>query len=153
KDAKAVALGLAWGQHVAQLIWDWRSGDGYSPLPSTFSGNTGVGQWRPTPPAFANALFPYLPHSLTWVIPSPSSFRPPGPPALTSAQYTADFNEVKAVGSINSTVRTDDQTQASKFWFGTALTFWNRAAEANSLRCHLNLSHNARLFALLNLAM
>src|SRR5262245_27539778 len=62
KDAKAVALGLAWGQHVAQLIWDWRSGDGYSPLPSTFSGNTGVGQWRPTPPAFANALFPYLPH-------------------------------------------------------------------------------------------
>jgi PAP2 superfamily len=153
EDPAGIALGLAWGQHVADLIWTWRSGDGYDPSPSTFSGNTGVGQWRPTPPAFANALFPYLPTSLTWIIPSPSSFRPPGPPELTSAQYTADFNEVKAIGQDTSTVRTADQTQAAQFWFGTALTFWNRAAAANSVKRHLSLGKNARLFALLNVAM
>jgi hypothetical protein len=152
-EANSVALGLAWGQHVADLIWTWRSADGYDPSPSTFSGSTAVGIWRPTPTALANALFPWLPHSLTWVIPSPSSFRPPGPPALTSPQYTADFNEVKAVGWMNSTARTADQTQAALFWNGTALTFWNRAAAYNSVQRHLSLSKNARLFALLNLAM
>jgi hypothetical protein len=60
---------------------------------------------------------------------------------------------VKDIGSINSTVRTDDQTQSAKFWFGTALTFWNRAAAVNSVQNHLSLSQNARLFAWLNLAM
>jgi hypothetical protein len=153
EDPAEVALGLAWGQHVADLIWTWRSADGYDPSPSTFSGNTAVGQWRPTPPAFANALFPYLPHSLTWVIPSPSSFSPPGPPGLTSAQYTADFNEVKALGQNTSTARTADQTQAAKFWYGTALTFWNRAAADTSVKRHLSLAKNVRLFALLNVAM
>jgi hypothetical protein len=73
---------------------------------------------------------------LVALIPNPSSFRPPGPPVLTSAQYTADFNEVKAIGENTSTVRAADQTQAAKFWYGTALTFWNRAAadEANLAR-------------------
>jgi hypothetical protein len=33
------------------------------------------------------------------------------------------------------------------------LTFWNRAAADTSVKCHLSLSKNARLFALLNLAM
>jgi len=146
-------LGLAWGQHVAEEILAWRSTDGFDPSPSTYTGSTLVGKWRPTPPAFANGLFPSLPHTLPWVIPSPSSFRPPGPPALTSAKYTADYIEEKAVGETNSTVRTPDQTVAARFWAGTALTFWNRAAASAAVRRHTTLSETARLFALLNVAM
>jgi hypothetical protein len=49
EDPASVALGLTWGQRVADLIWAWRSADGYDPSPSSYTGNTGVGQWRPTP--------------------------------------------------------------------------------------------------------
>jgi hypothetical protein len=127
-----IVAGLAWGQNEADQIWAWRSTDGFDPSPSTYTGSTAVGKWRPTPPALANGLAPSLAHTLPWVIPSPSSFRPPGPPALTSAQYTADFNEVKAIGCTNSTIRTADQTKAAQFWGGTALTIWNRIAEDTS---------------------
>jgi len=151
--AESIVLGLAWGQHVADEIWAWRSTDGFDPSPSTYTGSTLVGKWRPTPPAFANGLFPSLPHTLPWVIPSPSSFRPPGPPSLTSARYAADFNEEKAIGETNSTVRTADQTTAARFWAGTALTFWNRAAASAAIRRHSSLLETARLFALLNVAM
>ena len=151
--AESIALGLAWGQHVADQIWVWRSTDGFDPSPSTYTGSTLVGKWRPTPPAFANGLFPSLPHTLPWVIPSPSSFRPPGPPALTSAKYTADYIEEKAIGETNSTVRTADQTTAARFWAGTALTFWNRAAASAAVRRPTSLLETARIFALLNVAM
>ncbi|MGW5666750.1 hypothetical protein [Micromonospora sp. NPDC003776] len=46
-------------------------------------------------------------------------FRSSGPPTLTSEQYARDFNEVKTVGAVNSTVRTADQTQAAICTTGT----------------------------------
>jgi hypothetical protein len=42
---------------------------------------------------------------------------------------------------------------AARFWAGTAAAFWNRAAAAASRERHLTLSDNARLFALLNVAI
>jgi hypothetical protein len=88
-----------------------------------------------------------------FVIPTASGFRPAGPPSLTSFEYAADFNEVKAIGEASSAVRTPDQTEAARFWAGTAPTFWNRAAVAAALARNTTLSQNARLFALLNIAM
>src|SRR5689334_15701247 len=128
EPAYSVARGIAWGQIVATSILAWRSTDGFDPSPSTYQGSNDPGKWRPTPPAFAPGLYPSLAHTRPWALASPSSYRPPGPPALTSPQYTADFNEVKAIGELTSTVRTADQTQAAQFWAGTAVTFWNRAA-------------------------
>ena len=142
----------SWGRHVANEILAWRSTDGYDPSPSTYTGSLLVGKWRPTPPAFANGLAPSLAHTLPWVIPSPSSFRPAGPPDLTSAEYAADFNEEKAFGELTSTVRTADQTTAARFWGATALTFWNRAAANAAAQRHTTLVENARLFALLTVA-
>ena len=72
---------------------------------------------------------------------------------LTSAQYAAEFNEVKLVGEAVTLARTADQTVAARFWAGTAAGFWNRAAAAASRERHLTLSDNARLFALLNVAI
>ena len=153
ETSAAIASGRAWGEQVANEILAWRSTDGFDASPSTYTGSLLTGKWRPTPPALANGFVPSLAHTLPWVIPSPSSFRPPGPPDLTSPKYTADFNEVKALADTNSTVRTPDQTQAARFWAGTALTFWNRAAASAALQRHTTLSENARLFALLNVAM
>lgn len=162
-NSTSIELGLAWGEQVANEILAWRSTDGLNPPGAPYLGSLEVGKWRPTPrPGPGGTELPGLPGSFPtmatttpFVIPSPSSFRPQGPPALTSAEYAADVNEVKLVGEDVApiTARTADQTQSARFWAGTALSFWNRAAVTASLDRHLTLSENARLFALLNVAV
>jgi hypothetical protein len=152
ESSESIARGRVWGEQVANEILAWRSTDGFDPQ-QTYVPKSGPGYWVPTPPAFLPGAFLSLATTLPWVIPSPSSFRPAGPPALTSAEYAADFNEVKEVGAITSSVRTADQTAAAQFWSATALTFWNRAATSAALRRHTTLTENARLFALVNVAM
>jgi hypothetical protein len=89
---------------------------------------------------------------------SPDQFRPGPPPALTSPLYAADVNEVKAIGRVDSTVRTPEQTQLALLWQATA-----QAAENHSIRpvieslihsrCgRLKLVDTARIFALINIA-
>src|SRR5580693_7293464 len=112
----AVQQGLSWGQSVADQIWAWRSNDGFSDAPPPYLGGTQPGQWRPTPPAMAPGLAPQLATTMPWVILSPSQFRTAGPPAMTSDQYLADFNETKSMGSSTNSGRTDDQTLFSNFW-------------------------------------
>ena len=75
------------------------------------------------------------------------------PTALDSPEYAADFNEEKIIGEDVSAVRTEEQTVIARFWDGTAATFWNRGAVSAALERHTTLSENARLFALLNVAM
>ena len=100
-----------------------------------FPGNTALGQWRQTPndpyPGTSAAGIGYKQFSemKTWVIASPSQFRPAGPPALGGAQYAKDFNEVKLMGRQTSAARTSDQTVYSWFWAtGSAGYSWNRTA-------------------------
>jgi hypothetical protein len=173
----AVASGVAWGQTVADAILAWRSTDGFAPAPPPFTGAAVVGTWRPTPPAFAPGAVPQLAYTAPWVIAAPSQFRPAGPPALTSARYTQDFNEVKTIGNVSSTVRTPEQTVYSWFWnSGSASYIWNNLAVSLINRTdndgrknshdddrdfdgewrhgrHNSTLKNARLFALLNVAI
>lgn len=151
ENSESIERGRMWGQTVAESILAWRETDGLFPGDPPFYGGTLPGQWRPTTPG-TSMLLPSMAHTLPWVIPTPTSYRPPPPPALTSGQYTADFIEEKAVGELNSTVRTPDQTQAARFWAATALTFWLRAAAAAAVETHTTLIENARLFALLTMA-
>src|SRR5439155_2734083 len=88
---------------------------------------------------------------------SGSQFRPPPPPALDSAAYTAAFDEVKDLGRADSTIRTAEQTQIARFWndgLGTAFAYgyWNRIAQSVAAGEQLSLVKDARLFALLNVA-
>ena len=44
---------------------------------------------------------------------------------MTGDTWTRDYNEVKAVGSKNSTQRTPEQTAIAKFWEATApAVYW-----------------------------
>ncbi len=56
ESSAALASGIAWGQTVADAILAWRSTDGFIPPPLPFLGGTGVGMWRPTPPALAPSV-------------------------------------------------------------------------------------------------
>jgi hypothetical protein len=73
---------------------------------------------------------------------------------VTSAQYTADFEETKTMGSLNSTARTADQTLFSRFWnASTAPYYWNQIALTFASQHPATLLDNAHLLALVNIAM
>jgi hypothetical protein len=90
----------------------------------------------------------------TWSIKSASQFRPAGPPSLGSDKYAEVFNEVKTMGSANSSMRTADQTLLAIFWAGNTPGYWNRIARSVINRHpRLTLIRRARIFALLNISM
>jgi hypothetical protein len=135
ESSAAVAAGIAWGDSVANQIWDWRLTDGIANTTPSWPGNTAIGQWRPTPNSpypgtSANgAGYPQFVFMTPWVIASPSLFRPGPPPALGSTLYARDFNETKSKGSFSSSTRTTDQTTAAYFWnSSTASYLWGHVA-------------------------
>jgi PAP2 superfamily len=150
---KAVDLGVQWGQQVADAIWAWRSTDGFTPPPAPFLGGTGIGEWRPTAPAFLTGRGFQFSYMTPWVMASPSQFRPAGPPALGSARYAEVFNEIKAYGSASSTVRTPDQTLYSIFWQGFTTRAWSRVAISLGAERHTTLLQNALVLAALSVAL
>lgn len=153
ENSVSIARGRAWGQLVGDAVIAWRNADGLNPPAPPYLGDALTpGKWRPTPPAFAPGGGFTLATMAPFVIPTFSSFRSPGPPALNSLEYAADVNEVKLVGELSSAARTADQTESARFWAGTAASVWNRAAATAARRRHTTLSENARLFALLNIA-
>jgi hypothetical protein len=161
-DSESIQRGREWGRTVATEIVAWRNLDGALAVLPPWLGGPEIGRWRPTPrpnPVAGGPELPGLPGmflalatSTPFIVPTASYFRPAGPPALTSAQYADDFNEVKDVGAFASATRTADQTQAARFWGGTAASAWNRIAAGAARDRNTTLSQNARLFALMNMA-
>jgi hypothetical protein len=78
---------------------------------------------------------------------SATQFGPPKPPKLTSARYTRDFNEVKALGSSTSTERTAAQTDTARFFSGSALVQYNAALRDQVTVRDLDIVEAARMFA------
>jgi hypothetical protein len=153
-ECHSIDLGIDWGQRVADEILAWRGTDGFTTSYPPFLGGTAPGQWRPTPPAFAPGVGFVFAYMTPWVLDSAWQFRSSGPPALTSAQYAADFNESKAMGSAATLTRTADQTVFAKFWNADTVTyFWDRVAASLISKRRSTMLDTARLLAQLNLAM
>ena len=156
-DGDGKTNGMLLGKAVSEELLDWRRRDGVSRRVA-YKLSTAVGLWRPTPPLFKEALLPQWPYLTCFCMKRGTQFRPGAPPALTSDEYAASFREVKLLGELRSTARTPDQTQIARFWADEAGTVtppghWNRIAETTALDRHTTLAENARLFALLNLAL
>lgn len=157
-DGSAKTNGIALGAAVGAGMLALRSGDGSVNMLPPYLGGTDPGMWRPTPAGFAAGLLPNWPNVTPFAMTSGSQFRLGPPPALTSAEYAADFNEVKEIGSAGSAVRTADQTDIARFWAdggGTSTPpgHWNRIAQTVTAGQGLSLEENARLFALMNISM
>jgi membrane-associated phospholipid phosphatase len=149
--------GIAWGEFVASQILAARSNDGSSAIVQP-PGGSGPGVWIPTPPAFLPYLLPQWGFVAPFGMSSSSQFRPSGPPALDSQQYAADYEEVKQLGAAVGSTRTEDQTEIALFWADGAGTetpsgHWNSIAQTIAAARGNTLEENARLFALLNIAM
>ena len=87
-----------------------------------------------------------------WVMKQPAQFRPEAPPALTSALWARDYNEIKEVGARASQKRTAEQTEVARFWTATGIVSWNPVVRSLASAKPRTLIQNARLFALANMA-
>jgi hypothetical protein len=76
-------------------------------------------------------------------------FRPGPPPALTSAAYARDLDEVRRLGAKDSKERTPYQTASAGFWAGMDI---NPALRQVADVAGRRLVDNARMYALVNMA-
>jgi hypothetical protein len=151
-DGRSKTDGVAYGTRVADHLIALRANDGRN-APITFTQPPAPGVWRPTPPAFAPMIAPWAGAVTPLMVASGAQFGDPGPPpALTSATYTRDFNEVKALGSATSTVRTADQTATALFYSGNAIAQFNAALRDQVPVRHLDIVKAARLFAAVDMS-
>ena len=160
KGISADDPGIGVGARAAAGIIASRAGDGS--FPTSFPPVTGsdeIGAWRPTPSYNAGSPAGFSPMAAPWlatvtpfVAKSPSQFRAKRPPALTSDEYTRDFEEVKAVGALNSSSRTQEQTESAYFWSDNTPLQWHRALRGVATAYVSNIGDSARLFALASFA-
>ena len=108
-------------------------------------------------PDFAEPLLPHWRHVTPFALVD-NQPHPKDPPALTDAAYTVAFKEVKQLGAADSKARTREQTEIAHFWADGAGTctppgHWNQIAQTVARQRGNTLAQNARLFAMLNLAL
>jgi hypothetical protein len=72
-----------------------------------------------------------------------------GPSALNSQQWIDDYNQVKTLGALNSTVRTPQQTEIGLFWTEHTGKQYARAFRTLATQKGLDTSDTARLMAML----
>jgi hypothetical protein len=151
-------LGVELGKSVADGILAARAADG-SETPSSYVPTNQPGHWQPTPPDLGAPVGANWGGVTPFVVADASDYVAPPPPDLTSAEYAAAFDQVKRLGAANSTERTAEQTQIAQFWaydrgaMGTPMVMFNEIAESIARQKHNTLVENARMFALMNLAM
>jgi hypothetical protein len=156
-DGRAEDAGVAYGKLVADRMLAERTDDGSTDV-VTYIPGTGPDDWQPTPPAFAPAALPHWATVEPFGINSPDQFRADPPPSLDSPEFTAAFNQMKAIGAANSATRTAEQTEIARYWAGPSGTVqppghWNSIARGVADAQGNSLEENARLFALLNFGM
>jgi membrane-associated phospholipid phosphatase len=149
--SQAAERGVALGKAVAAAHLKARANDG-SAAQIPFQEGTKPGEYRYTAP-FNFAAAPQWRHVTPFTLRSPNQFRSAPPPALTSAAYAKDFNEVKAVGGKVGAKRSDDETNYGAFWYEFSDIGWNRIARVVARDRKQDLWQSARTFALVNAVM
>lgn len=144
-DGQSKTDGISVGAEVAALFLASRAGDGWN-ANVTIPLGSGPGAWVPT--AAAPPAVQWAARMRPFGIESNDRFRADPPPALSSDEWAADYNEVKRIGSVNSAERTLEQTALARFFLAPAAPQLSAAIRQLSLDRGLTLSQNARLFAL-----
>jgi hypothetical protein len=149
-DGAAEDAGVAAGEAAAAAMLAAREGDGRGqPYPLTFG--DGPGEYRATPPDFAEFPAAWVAAVKPFLADSAEDYRTAGPYALDSAEYAADFNEVKALGAAEGSTRTDEQNALLAFWI-SPVGQWSQVERSLAMREGLDIAAAARLFAIANLA-
>lgn len=141
-ESAAKAAGIDVGERAAAAVLAARAED-LSPPPDQYRPVTTAGMYVPT----ATPVAVPWPQRKPWLMSSASQFRPDPPPALSTAVWARDYNEIKAVGGRNSTARTAEQTTIAKFWEATHPPVYHSFIRSVADRPGREVTQNARLFA------
>ena len=146
-DTAAKAEGVKLGEVVATKILEARANDG-ARAPDTYRPRTTTGVYVPTAPTWA----PQWPGVKPFAMTSASQFRPVAPVALKSAEWTADYNEIKEIGGRTSAKRSPRQTEDARFWLAVDGRVYYPVIRRLAQVKGLSLIDSARLFALTAIA-
>ena len=168
RAGRAKVNGVEAGRRAAAAILALRANDGSdvaeARLDTDFLTSNAPGKWRQDPISQIPIAYGLHWGSVTpFVIASAAQFRAAPPPALTSPEYTAAFNEVKRLGGdgvVTPTQRTAKQTIAALYWaydgtagLGTPPRLYNQITVEIADQKRLRVTELARLLALVNVAM
>ena len=144
---QAISDGIVVGESAANAVLAVREGDHRNdPDLTGYTPGSGAGVWIPTPPAFTNPQTPFLQFVTPFGYDDPSRFRPAAPTALDSKTYTDDYNEIKDLGRITDSSRTDEQSATARFWSPSASALWT--ANVRNLASSMDLLRAARFEAI-----
>jgi len=149
-DGASKTSGIAVGDQVAQALRVLRANDGREDNPQLgqppfVPPPAGPGVWDAGTAAPVGLRQPGI-RSLA--LRSASQFRPAAPNLLTSATYAADFEEVVAMGALDSTSRTEEDNALALFWTDHDLRQWNDGLLGLAAARDLDLVQTARLLAM-----
>jgi hypothetical protein len=149
-DGPAKQAGIASGQQQAAAVLAARAGDGLDTasldIPFT-PPSADPGVWQPTPPAFSPATRAGEGSARPFLLSSDDQFDPGAPPSLGSQAYQDDLAEVRAYGSVDSTVRTPAQTEVAQFWFPALNGGFGQVLRAVLADTHSSLGWQTRFVA------
>jgi hypothetical protein len=152
------STGIQVGKTVATQVIAWRQGDGFAnanPQPPPFLPSALPGIWQQT--ASGPAQFSKFGDAEPFGVRSPTEFLPIPQPQLESAEYAADYNEVKEKGTATGSTRLPEETRSAQVWASagtfanvtTPFRMWSNVAAEVAEAESLSLVQTARLFALL----
>jgi hypothetical protein len=147
-DGPGKSSGVAVGEEVAAKVLAWRASDG-ADGPNTYRPVTTPGTYITTTLPIGTQWANMTP----WVMERASQFHPAPPPALSSAEWAADYNESKEIGAKKSARRTSEQTEIARFWTITGPQSFDPIVRQLAAVPGRSLSQNARLFALVEMAV
>ena len=144
--------GVSYGRAIATSILAVRANDHSAQAQFNYDApNQGApGVWVRL--ANAPASLPGWGKVTPFVLRSGSQFRPDAPPDLTSEQYAKDYNEIKQIGVSTGSTRSAEQSNIALFWRASPTAIWNSVLTQVVQSRNMDLSSQARLFALFYLA-
>jgi hypothetical protein len=141
-DGPATNEGIAIGERATADVLARRADDGASTA-ETYRPVTSPGVYVPT-------TIPAVSHwtrRKPWLMTSAAQFRPGPPPALDSATWARDYNEVKAMGAKTGATRSTQQTDVARFWEATLPSIYHGVVRSVAEQPARDILRNARLFA------
>jgi hypothetical protein len=147
-DGGSKDKGIAYGVRAADRIIALRTGDGRGAavdVPPAVK----AGDWAPTSPNTSFAV-PWLGGVRPLALSSLTQFSPGPPPALKSDLYRDELEEVREWGSLNSAVRSDEQTATARYFAAIPFGPMEAGLRGVATSQQMDISDSARLFAATN---
>ncbi len=154
-DGPGKRAGVSVGEAAAAAMIDARAGDGSAPPEFFLPSSTQPGDWQLTPscPPSGGILY-HWGNVKPFGLAASTQFRADPPPSLRSGGYRRDYVEVMEVGDAASSRRPADRADVARFYNAVlAVGVWNDVARQIAAARQTTLSANARMLALLNMAI